>query len=108
MNVLYHKARYNTSYLRDTTLAIAKTSEEIADAWRDYRSHTRKNVSWLLPQLVEQGARKLDDFKTLFEESSDHPYVLDQLKQIAFYTDCLGGAHWSMPQEVIDGSLVFK
>ena len=87
------------------SLALAKTSEEIADAWRDYRSHTKKNASWLLPQLAEQGARKLDDFKPLFEETSDHPYVLDQLKQIAFYTDCLGGAHWSMPQEVIDGAL---
>jgi AbiV family abortive infection protein len=87
------------------SLALAKTNEDIADAWRDYRAHTKKNVSWLLPQLVEQGARKLDDFKPLFEESSDHPYVLDLLKQIAFYTDCLGRAHWSMPQEVIDESL---
>jgi AbiV family abortive infection protein len=87
------------------SLALAKTDEDIADAWRDYRSHTKKNVSWLLPKLMEQGARKLDDFKTLFEESSDHPYVLDQLKQIGFYTDCLDRAHWSMPQEVIDESL---
>jgi AbiV family abortive infection protein len=87
------------------SLALAKTNEDIADAWRDYRSHTKKNVSWLLPQLVEQGARKLDDFKPLFEESSDHPSVLDQLKQIGFYTDCLGKAHWSMPQEIIDESL---
>jgi len=87
------------------SLALAKTREEIADAWREYRSHTKKNASWLLPQLAEQGARKLDDFRPLFEEYSDHPYILDQLKQIAFYTDCLGGAHWSMPQEVIDGSL---
>ncbi len=87
------------------SLALAKTNEDIADAWRDYRSHTKKNVSWLLPQLSAQGARKLDDFKSLFEESSDHPYLLDQLKQIAFYTDCLGGAHWSIPQKVIDESL---
>jgi len=87
------------------SLALAKTNEDIADAWRDYRSHTKKNVSWLLPQLAEQGAKKLDDFKPLFEESSHHPYVLDQLKQIGFYTDCLGRTHWSMPQEVIDESL---
>jgi AbiV family abortive infection protein len=87
------------------SLALAKTDEDIADAWRDYRSHTKKNVSWLLPQLTDQGARKLDDFKPLFEQSSGHPYVLDQLKQIGFYTDCLGRAHWSMPQEVIDESL---
>jgi len=87
------------------SLALAKTSEDVRDTWRDYRSHTKKNASWLLPQLAGQGARKLDDFKALFDESSDHPYVLDQLKQIAFYTDCLGRAHWSMPQEVIDESL---
>jgi len=87
------------------SLALAKTREEIADGWRDYRSHTKKNINWLLPQLVVQGARNLEDFRPLFEESSDHPYILDQLKQIAFYTDCLGRAHWSMPQEVIDGSL---
>jgi len=87
------------------SLALAKTNDDIADAWRDYRSHTKKNVNWLLPQLAEQGARKLDDFKPLFEESSDHPYILDQLKQIGFYTDCLGRAHWSVPQEVIDQSL---
>ena len=55
------------------SLALAKSDEDIADAWRDYRSHTKKNVTWLLPQLTEQGARKLDDFKPLFEESSDHP-----------------------------------
>jgi len=87
------------------SLAVAKSDEDIADAWRDYRSHTKKNVSWPLPKLMEEGATKLNDFKPLFEESSDHPYVLDQLKQIGFYTDCLGRAHWSIPQEVIDESL---
>ena len=40
----------------------------------------------------------------LVSGDSDHPYVLDQLKQIAFYTDCLGDAHWSIPDEVIDES----
>jgi len=87
------------------SLALAKTNEDTADAWRDYRSHTKKNVSWLLPQLMGQGAKKLDDLKPLFDPSSDHPYVLDQLKQIGFYTDCLGRAHWSVPQQVIDRSL---
>lgn len=87
------------------SVALAKTNEDVSDAWSNYRSHTKKNTSWLLPQLVGQGARKLDDFKILFDESSDHPYILDQLKQIAFYTDCLGRAHWSIPEDVIDESL---
>jgi AbiV family abortive infection protein len=87
------------------SLSLAKTSDDLNDAWRDYRSHTKKNATWLLPQLAGQGARKLDDFKALFDEASDHPYVLDQLKQIAFYTDCLGKTHWSIPQDVVDKSI---
>lgn len=47
----------------------------------------------------------MEDFRPLFDENSDHPYVLDQLKQISFYTDCLGKAHWSIPEEVVDKSL---
>lgn len=83
-------------------IAVAKPDAEIAEQWAGYRSHVRKNVAWTLPQLVSQGARKLSDLKPLFEDSSDHPLILDQIKQIGFYTDCRGQAHWSIPAEVID------
>lgn len=86
-------------------LAIATNDREISDAWKEYRSHTSKNVMWMFPALIAGGARKLEDFRPLFSGSSDHPFVLDQLKQISFYTDCLGKAHWSVPCEVIDESL---
>ena len=86
-------------------LALAKDEKQLAKCWKEYRSHTKKNVMWLLPQLVAEGARKLDNFKGLFDKDSEHPYLLDQVKQIGFYTDCLGSAHWSIPEEVIDESL---
>lgn len=86
-------------------LALAKDEKEIAEHWRDYRSHTKKNVSWIFPQLVAKGARQLEDFRPIFDNNSDHPFVLDQVKQISFYTDCLGKAHWSLPEEVIEQSL---
>jgi AbiV family abortive infection protein len=86
-------------------LVLARTNDELAETWKQYRSHTSKNVGWLLPQLVAKGARKLDDFRPLFEKDSDHPYVLDQVKQIGFYTDCLGKAHWSLPDDVVDENL---
>ena len=86
-------------------LSLAKTDDEASKVWKDYRSHTRKNVAWLLPQLVAVGARKLDDLRPLFATDAEHPYVLDQLKQIGFYTDCLGRAHWSKPQTVVDEPL---
>ena len=87
-------------------LALASDEKALADCWRSYRSHTKKNIMWLLPQLVAEGARKLDDFRSLFDENSDHPYILDLVKQIGFYTDCLGNAHWSIPEEVIDEGIV--
>ncbi len=74
-------------------LALAKTDYEVAKIWREYRSHIKKNILWLLPQLVMEGARRLDDFRPIFELEDEHPYIFDQVKQISCYTDCLGKAH---------------
>jgi AbiV family abortive infection protein len=86
-------------------LALARDDREAVDGWRDYRSHTRKNPMWVLPGLAADGARKLHDFKSIYDPTSDHPEVLDQLKQLGFYTDCLGNAHWARPAAVIDEAL---
>ncbi|HUV75179.1 MAG TPA: AbiV family abortive infection protein [Dehalococcoidales bacterium] len=86
-------------------MAITETDDEVLQHWKDYRSHTKKNIMWVLPQLVMEGARHLDDFRSLFESTAEHPYILEQVKQIGFYTDCLGKANWSEPMEVIDKDL---
>ena len=86
-------------------LALATTEEEVSKVWRDYRSHTKKNIMWLMPQLVANGARRLEEFKPLFESEAEHPHVLDQLKQVSIYSDCLGKAHWSEPSKVVDRDL---
>lgn len=86
-------------------LAVAQDDDEVNDCWRAYRWHTEKNVSWLLPDLVAEGARCLDDFTPLFDENSDHPELLDRVKQLAFYSDCVEGRHWSEPSKVIDEEL---
>jgi AbiV family abortive infection protein len=92
-----------TSLLR--YLALSTSDDDVADAWKSYRSHTKKNFAWILPQLAKQGARKLEDLLPLVNKDSDHPFILDQVKQLGFYTDCLGKAHWSIPADVIDESL---
>ncbi|MBN2375035.1 MAG: AbiV family abortive infection protein [Sedimentisphaerales bacterium] len=89
-------------------LAGAKTSNEIKNRWREYRYHTKKNVMWPFSQFLSKGASKLKDFANLFDENSEHPYLLDQVKQIGFYTDCLGKAHWSEPEKVIDEKLAVQ
>ena len=86
-------------------IAWATGDNELMRSWKDFRSHRRKNAMWLFPKLVIEGARRLDDFRELFEEESEHPFILDMLKQISLYTDCLGKAHWSEPDDVIDKDL---
>jgi hypothetical protein len=54
---------------------------------------------------VAAGATRLDDLQPLFDEASDHPFVLDQVKQLGFYTDCLGNSHWAIPEEIVDEKL---
>jgi AbiV family abortive infection protein len=86
-------------------IAIAPDERLLKDAWRDYRDHLAKNAHWIIIQLVAQGARTLDDLHPIVDKDSDHPAVLDSVKQIAFYTDCCGNAHWSEPNAVIDEQL---
>lgn len=103
LSILSIEEAYKKTILR--SLALAKTDDELQRSWKEYRTHTKKNVLWLMPQLVAEGARQLDDFHSLFEPESKHPYMLDKVKQIGFYTDCLGSAHWSEPSNVIDKDL---
>lgn len=89
---------------------VAATSEQmIADGWRAYRKHTAKNFMALMPALVAQGARRLAQFRSLFTKEADaERAIYDVVKQLGFYTDCCGAAHWSAPNEVIDGALASK
>lgn len=87
-------------------MSLARDDNELKEEWERYRFHTNKNVQWIFPQLVAEGARNLADFRPLFDKGAKHPYLLDQVKQLGFYTDCLGNkGHWSTPNEVIDGEL---
>jgi len=86
-------------------LALARSDEEVRDCWKDYRSHTRKNASWIIVELFANGARNLDDFREMFNSHATHPTLLDNLKQLGFYTDCLSQARWSRPASVIDKEL---
>lgn len=80
-------------------------SDKLKETWRDYRSHRAKNAAWAMPLLLADGARTIKDFAPLVDKKADHAAMLDALKQVAFYTDCLGEKHWSKPEEVIEADL---
>lgn len=89
-----------TSVLRG--LALASSEEARRTAWKDYRSHRSKNAAWILPELAARGARDLESLRLAADPSAEHTAVLDQVKQIGLYTDCMGDAHWSEPDRVVD------
>lgn len=81
-------------------IALCESDEERCKEWKRYRSHTNKNVTWILGQLVMQGARTLDAMREIADPQSDHPKILEHLKQLCLYTDCLDHGKWSLPDEV--------
>lgn len=86
-------------------MAVAQSEDERRRAWKAYRSHTKKNVLGGVADRVARGARHLEDFAPLFAEDAEEPYLLDHVKQVSFYTDCLGKAHWAEPSTVIQPDL---
>jgi len=82
-------------------LALARNEKELKEYWRDYRSHTKKNVLWPLIEKFVKGARRAQDFSSLFDKDADHTHLLDKMKQISIYTDCFKQGHWSVPEQVI-------
>ncbi len=90
------------------TLAIATSNEEVSSLWKEYRTHVSKNVTWLVPQLWAEGAKDYDDFRKLYNQDSVHPYLLEQIKQLCLYSDCLEKAHWNEPSAVMNNELAEK
>ena len=81
-------------------MATATEDKEWSALWKAYRSHTKKNTLWTFGELVQNGARTLDELRPLVDSNSDHPEILDQMKQLSIYTDCFKDAKWSSPVEV--------
>ena len=85
--------------------AMAPDLPSCGKIWEDYRNHRSKNVAWILPDLVVAGARSLDSLHLAAQSDAEHTALLNNVKQIGFYSDCLGNAHWSEPEKVIDRRL---
>lgn len=86
-------------------LATARHDSEIRKSWKEYRTHRAKNPMSILPMLVSDGARHLEQLAEATNVNGEHTAEVDALKQIALYTDCFGNRHWSMPSDAIDEGL---
>jgi AbiV family abortive infection protein len=82
-------------------IACCQSDEEAARVWPYYRDHKSKSVMWIIADLVRSGAQFWGDFDSMFDRKSDHTAVLNSVKQLGFYSDCLGKGNWTKPWEAI-------
>jgi AbiV family abortive infection protein len=80
---------------------LEEDDKQRAKEWKSFRNHLQKNNQWILPDLVSKGSNTLDELKKMFAEEAEHPKILNVLKQISLYTECVGKAKWVYPDEVI-------
>ena len=84
----------------------ATTQKAVVELWKSYRRHIDKHSLMLLLDRFSRGARRLSDFSDcVTDRGADEKQIYDLVKQLGFYTDCIGDAHWSLPLEVIDEGL---
>lgn len=86
-------------------ILMESDAKELKELWRQFRRHTAKNAQWIVPELILKGARKQEQLGNVFDNGSDHPAILDDLKQLGFYTDVFSPVKWSAPNSVIDAEL---
>ena len=88
------------------SMSVARTDKEVADLWKDFRSHRVKNAHSALLEYAASGARKIFDFAGMFSKDAEHPAVIDAVKQIGVYVDAYGDSgHWSCPPDVVGEDL---
>jgi AbiV family abortive infection protein len=75
---------------------------EIKELWKCYRTHTKKNVTGILPGLLAQNEDFDKAIAQTFDKNSDHPELIDHIKQLGFYTYCMDNENWSCPSNRID------
>lgn len=88
-------------------ILLAKSDKTRIEHWREFTSHTAKNTSWVVLNLIKSGATSVDDFRILADPKSPHPFVLDDFKQWGFYTECRGNK-WTEPEKTITHDMTFE
>lgn len=74
-------------------------------AWKEYRSHRAKSAGMILPELILDGARTMAAMAPAVDADTERTGLLNAVKQVSLYTDCLGDRHWTVPEDVADEEL---
>lgn len=82
------------------SIILEDDAKEILKLWKSYRRHQDKNSMWIVPELILNGARTLENLRKVVDPKSDHPQILDDLKQLCFYSDVFTNGKLSLPVNV--------
>ena len=86
-------------------LALASDEAHRRQLWREFKHHGSKNVAWIIPQLVNQGARTLESLRLAADRSAEHTEFLEEVKQKSLYADFDSNSSWNEPQDLVDEAL---
>jgi AbiV family abortive infection protein len=86
-------------------LPFAKTVAEAEEVWRDYRNHRAKNGAWVVLDWARGKSGTPLNFDKMTDKDAKHTEVLEAVKQISLYTDCLGNRQWTEPNTSVDHTL---
>lgn len=87
------------------SIILEEDLKNLKTEWQNYRRHTKKNTYWIVPELISKGARHIDEMRQTVDKESDHGQVLDNLKQLSFYSDVFSNCKWSIPSDVVNKEL---
>jgi AbiV family abortive infection protein len=87
------------------SIILEDDPKQLKKEWQNYRRHLEKNKNWIVPELISKGARHLEEMRQTVDKKSDHGQMLDNLKQLSFYTDAFSECKWSIPRQVISREL---
>lgn len=82
------------------SLPFAGSEDAVRDVWRDYRDHRAKNGVWLVFDLLQKTGGRFDDVSSAADKNGEHTALLDAIKKLSIYTECLGRREWSRPTGV--------
>lgn len=81
-------------------LALADDEKEAKAIWRRFRKHTDKNIFWSFSLEKDQGL--IDALEKYFSKDLQQPQLLETLKQLSLYTDCVGSGRWMSPCHIAE------
>jgi len=87
------------------SIMLENDPKQLKKEWQNYRRHTEKNSNWIVPELISKGARHIEEMRPTVDKDSDHGQVLDNLKQLSFYSDVFSKCKWSTPNKVVNREL---